>query len=630
MNDYSRFIFLSRYARWNDKEQRRETWEEAVTRFCDFFKEKFPNLFPYDLIWNAIHNMDVMPSMRALYTTGKALERDNAAGYNCSYLVIDHLRAFDECMYLLMCGTGVGFSAERQYINQLPEIPDQLYKTETTIHVSDSRIGWASAFRELLALLYSGKIPKWDLSDLRPAGARLKTFGGRSAGPAPLERLFNITCDIFNRAAGRKLTSLECHDLVCHVADIVIVGGVRRSALISLSNLSDERMRGAKNGQWWQDQPQRALANNSVAYTETPDLNIFMKEWINLYESGAGERGIFNRMAARKQAEATGRRDYDGYEFGTNPCGEIILRSMGFCNLSEIVIRPDDSIETLKEKSRIASIIGTFQSTLTDFRYLRKGWKKNAEEERLLGVSLTGIMDHWLFSGSMVMGDDDELEQILLNLKEEVINTNIEWANKLNINPSVSTTCIKPSGTVSQLVNSSSGIHPAFASYYIRSIRQNNTDPITAFLKDQGIPNEPEINHPHEQTVFYFPQKSASSDSICIKDTSALEQLEHYLTYKTYWCEHNPSTTIYYKDKEFLEVGAWVYNHFDHLGGLSFLPQSNHIYKQAPYVEITEEEYKKIIENFPKISWEKLSEYEKEDNTSAGYELACTSGNCEI
>ena len=622
LTDYQRFIHASRYARWLPEENRRETWKETVDRYTGFFKNRFPDTFPNEDVNNAIYNLDVMPSMRCLMTAGPALERDEIAGYNCSFVAIDSPKAFDEIMYILMCGTGVGFSVERQFTNNLPSIAEEFHETDTTVRVKDSRIGWASAYRELISLLYSGRIPKWDTSGIRPAGARLKTFGGRASGPKPLEDLFNFTVHTFKKAAGRKLNSLECHDLVCKVADIVIVGGVRRSALISLSNLTDDRMRNAKNGAWWESDVQRALANNSVAYTERPDVGIFLKEWTTLYESKSGERGIFNRVAATKKASSNGRRDVEGFEYGTNPCGEIILRSKGLCNLSEIVIREEDTLASLKEKVRIATIIGTFQSTLTNFRYVRSDWRKNQEEERLLGVSMTGIMDHPVLSKPT-----DETIKWLTELREYAIQTNKEWADKLGIPHSAAITTVKPSGTVSQLVGCSSGIHPAYSSHYIRTVRMDNKDPLTLFFKSQGVPNEPDVTKPSDITVFSFPQKGTNS-GVTRNETNAVEQLKLYSVYQKYWTEHNPSITVYYKDDEFLNIGAWIYNNFSDVSGVSLLPHSDHVYKQAPYQEITEEEYNASVASFLNIDWGNLKE--EEDTTTGTQELACVSGVCEV
>jgi ribonucleoside-triphosphate reductase (thioredoxin) len=622
LTDYQRFIHASRYARWMPDESRRETWEETVNRYTSFFKNRFPDTFPDQEVNKAIHDLNVMPSMRCLMSAGAALERDEIAGYNCSFIAIDSPKAFDEVMYVLMCGTGVGFSVERQFTNNLPTIAEEFHETDTTIRVKDSRIGWASAYRELISLLYSGRVPKWDTSGIRPAGARLKTFGGRASGPKPLEDLFQFTVHTFKKAAGRKLNSLECHDIVCKVADIVIVGGVRRSALISLSNLTDDRMRNAKNGAWWESDVQRALANNSVAYTEKPDVGIFLKEWTTLYESKSGERGIFNRVAATKKASSNGRRDVDGFEYGTNPCGEIILRSKGLCNLSEVVIREGDTLADLKEKVRIATIIGTFQSTLTNFRYLRSDWRKNQEEERLLGVSMTGIMDHPVLSKPT-----EETVQWLTELREHAINVNKEWAERLGIPQSAAITTVKPSGTVSQLVGCSSGIHPAYSQYYIRTVRMDNKDPLTLFFKTQGVPNEPDVTKPSDITIFSFPQKGTES-GVTRNETNAIEQLKLYSVYQKNWTEHNPSITVYYRDNEFLTIGDWIYNNFSDVSGVSLLPHSDHVYKQAPYQEITKEEYEAFVDSFPLIDWGNLKE--EEDTTTGTQELSCTAGVCEV
>lgn len=621
--DYQSYIHTSRYARWLPEKNRRETWEETVGRYIDFWGDKL-NSKQSDELRGAILNLEVMPSMRTLMTAGKALERDNVAGYNCSYLAVDNLKAFDESMYVLMCGTGVGFSVERQYINQLPEIAEEFHDTDTTIVVADSKMGWATSYRELLSMLVNGKIPKWDMSKVRPAGSPLKTFGGRASGPQPLVNLFEFSIEIFKHAKGRKLTSIECHDLMCKVADIVVVGGVRRSALISLSNLTDERMRVAKSGQWWVDNPQRALANNSISYTEKPDMGIFMKEWEALYESKSGERGIFNRDAARIAAGKSGRRDTE-HDFGTNPCSEIILRSKQFCNLSEVVVRSKDTLEDLKRKVKQATILGTLQSTLTTFRYLSKVWARNTEEERLLGVSMTGIMDHPLLSSS-----GDNLTEILTQLKEIAIETNKEWAKKLGIPQSVAITCVKPSGTVSQLVDSASGIHPRYSEYYIRTVRQDKKDPLAELMVKAGIPYEDDVMKPDSTYVFSFPMK-APEGSVMRNDRNAIEQLELWKIYQEAWCEHKPSITVYVKEDEWLDVGAWVYRHFDSVSGVSFLPHSEHSYKQAPYQELSEDEYNTLLSAMPKdLDFTNLVDFEKEDTTVGMKEYACTSGACEI
>lgn len=623
MNDYQHYIATSRYARWLEKEGRRETWPEVVGRYCDFFLAKYPDLFPYDEVYNAILNLEVLPSMRALMTAGPALDRDNMAGYNCSYLPINDMRSFDEAMFILMCGTGVGYSVERQYISKLPEVAEEFHDTDTTIKVADSKQGWAGALRQLISLLYSGQVPKWDVSGVRPPGARLKTFGGRASGPAPLVELFHFAVSLFRKAAGRKLTSVECSDLVCKIAQVVVVGGVRRSALICLSNLTDERMRNYKNGQWWEQDGQRALANISAAYTEKPDIGIFMKEWQALYESKSGERGIFNRVASQLSAQQSGRRD--NADFGTNPCAEIALRPHGLCNLSEAVVRSGDSFDVLQQKVRLATIIGTFQSTLTNFRYVRKVWQDNANEERLLGVSMTGIMDNTDLGPN---ADPDVLAMKLQQLKELAIDTNREWAGRLGIETSAAITTVKPSGTVSQLVDSASGIHPRYSPFYIRTVRADAKDPLALFLSGSGVPVEPDVTN-SSNLVFSFPTRSPNG-AVFRNDVSALDQLNHYLLFKQHWCEHNASITVYVKEHEWLEVGAWVYQHFNEIGGVSFLPFSDHVYKQAPYQEIDEYTYHKLAAEMPDINWEAFNSYEKDDATINYSELSCVSGVCEI
>lgn len=617
------YIHLSRYARWIDEENRRETWDETVKRYTNFFATRFPELYPTDRINKSIGALRTMPSMRALMTAGPALDKDEMAGFNCSYVAVDHVRAFDEILYILMCGTGVGFSVERQFINNLPTVSEDFHQSDTLITVKDSKIGWASAFRELVSMLYAGQIPKWDVSNVRPAGAKLKTFGGRASGPKPLVDLFNFTTAMFKKAAGRKLTSVECHDLVCKVADIVVVGGVRRSALISLSNLSDDRMRVAKSGKWQADNGQRALANNSAAYTEKPDMEIFLEEWMALIQSKSGERGIFNRVAAKKKAAEFGRRD-PNYEFGTNPCGEIILRSAGVCNLTEVVVRAGDTLEGLMDKVEVATIMGTFQSSLTNYRYVRNVWKRNAEEERLLGVSMTGIMDHEVLSKP-----SDEAAQWLTQLRERSIKTNAKWAKKLGINASVAITTVKPSGTVSQLVDSASGIHPRYSQYYVRTVRADKKDPLAQFMRAEGFPVEDCVMKPDTTDVFAFPVRGPEH-AVFRNDMSAIQQLEHYLMFKRFWCEHNPSITIYVRSNEWLAVGDWVYNNFDDVGGVSFLPHTDHVYQQAPYTECSEAEYEELAGKMPTVAWSKLQEFEKEDSTTNQQTLACTAGACEI
>ena len=624
MNDYQNFIAISRYARWLEKENRRETWTETVDRYCDYMYNKFPNVFVdgTDGIGDYIKELKVMPSMRALMTSGKALDKCNVAGYNCSYLAVDDLRAFDEAMYILMCGTGVGFSVERNCVDKIPAINEHFENSKTVIKVADSRSGWARALRELLAMLSVGQIPTLDVSLVRPAGAKLKTFGGRASGPAPLLDLYKFCVATFKNAAGRKLYPIECHDMMCKIGEVVVVGGVRRSALISLSNLNDDQMRHAKSGNWWETHGHRALSNNSVAYKLKPEMETFMREWFSLVESKSGERGIFNRQSAVKQAGKSGRRNTE-FDFGTNPCSEIILRPNQFCNLTEVVIREDDNIDTLQDKVKVATILGTYQSTLTDFKYLRKMWKDNTIEERLLGVSLTGIMDNQITNGSA--GD---IRFILDTLRETAIETNKEWADRFGINQSTAITCVKPSGTVSQLVDSASGIHARHSKYYIRTVRGDNKDPLTQLMIDEGVPNEPDAMNPDSVTVFSFPTKSPEN-SVTRNDTTALDQLELWLKYQQHWCEHKPSITITVRDHEWMEVGAWVYKHFDEVSGISFLPHSEHTYVQAPYQEIEEDDYESI-KDMPKISWENLSNFEKEDQTKSTKELACSSDACEI
>lgn len=622
MDNFQTYIHKSRYARWLDSEGRRETWEETVARYCNFWRNKYPDIFPYDAIYSAIYKLEVMPSMRALMTAGPALERDNIAGFNCSYIAVDDIRAFDEIMYILMNGTGVGYSVERQLVVKLPEVSETFNHTDTCISVADSKTGWAAAFRQLISLLYQGQVPKWDTSKVRPSGARLKTFGGRASGPAPLEDLFRFATTLFTKAAGRKLTSVECSDLICKTAEVVVVGGVRRSALICLSNLSDERMRNYKNGQWWVDDKQRSLANISSAYTEKPDVETFMKEWLALVESKSGERGIFGRVAADKQAAKTGRREL-GYEWGTNPCGEIILRPMEFCNLTEVVIRKEDTEATIQKKVELATILGTFQSTLTDFKYIRRKWKENCEEERLLGVSMTGIMDNEILRSTA-----DSTHALLHQLRLSSVEVNKEWASKLGINVSASITTVKPSGTVSQLVDSASGIHPRHNAHYIRTVRADVKDPLAVFLKDQGVPVEQDVFNA-SNLVFSFPIK-APDGSITRNDINAIGQLKHYLMFQQEWCEHNPSITVYVKNDEWLKVGAWVYDNLDKLGGVSFLPHNDHVYQQAPYQDATEAQYLQAVKDFPKIDWDKFHSYEGDDTNINMHEFACVNGACEI
>ena len=623
--DYQNFIALSRYARWKEDEQRRETWIETVDRYFSYMETHLVDNHHYILtkalkekLSNAIMSLGIMPSMRALMTSGVALDRCHVAGYNCSYIPVDSPRSFDECMYILMCGTGVGFSVERENVDKLPIVNEHFENSTTIIKVDDSRQGWAKALRELIAMLYVGQIPTWDTSQVRPAGARLKTFGGRASGPAPLIELFHFCIQKFTGAKGRRLYPIECHDIMCKVGEVVVVGGVRRSALISLSNLGDDQMRHAKSGQWWENEGQRALANNSVAFKGKPEMGTFMREWTSLYESKSGERGIFNRQAAKVKALENGRRDAN-YYFGCNPCSEIILRPYQFCNLTEVVCRETDDLQSLKEKVRLSTILGTFQSTLTRFKYLRKVWKDNTEEERLLGVSLTGILDCPIWS-----------KEVLEILRDVAVETNKKVAKELGIPQSTAITCVKPSGTVSQLVDSASGIHARHNPFYIRTVRGDNKDPLTQFMQDSGIPSEPDVMKPDSTTVFSFPMKSPKGATTRTEMT-AIEQLEYWLMFQRYWCEHKPSVTISVKEDEWMEVGAWVYKNFDEVSGISFLPFSDHTYAQAPYQDITEEEYNELYNKMPtSIDWSKLADFEKEDTTSGSKELACTAGVCEM
>ena len=627
--DYQTFIATSRYARWLDAENRREYWGETVARYMDFMDEtlrvrnnyKMPAELKAELL-DAILSLEVMPSMRALMTAGPALQRENVAGYNCSYTPINHPRCFDEILYILMNGVGVGFSVERDQINELPVVNEHFEDSNTVITIEDSKAGWARGLRELIAMLYAGQKPQWDLSKVRPAGARLKTFGGRASGPAPLEDLFIFTVKLFEQAAGRKLTSLECHDLVCKIAEVVVVGGVRRSALISLSNLSDGRMRNAKSGQWWEDNVQRSLANNSVAYSEKPGMDAFMEEWLSLYQSKSGERGIFNREAAIKQAEKNGRRSTE-HAFGTNPCSEIILRPHQFCNLTEVVVRASDDLDDLKRKVRLATILGTFQATLTEFKYLRKVWRQNTEEERLLGVSLTGIFDSKWMTGNGTL----QLAPNLKEMRQVAVTTNKDFAKALKIPQSTAITCVKPSGTVSQLVDSASGIHPRYAPYYIRRVRGDIKDPLTRFLMDSGVPYETDVTN-EAIMVFSFPQASPTARK---KPLTAIEHLDLWKSYQDNWCEHKPSITVSVDEDEWMQVGAWVYEHFDSVSGISFLPKSDHTYRQAPYEAITKEQYDELVSTSPEsIDWARLAEYELEDNTDSSQTLACTADGCEV
>jgi ribonucleoside-triphosphate reductase len=629
MDFYQEYIAKSRYCRFVESEGRREDWFETVDRYMDFMKNhletKHNHVMPMEIdseMREAIKNLEVVPSMRAIMAAGKALDRDNTAGYNCSYMPVDDPKAFDEAMYILLCGTGVGFSVEHKYVDKLPEIPDQLFDSETTIVVPDSKEGWAKSLRQVIALLYSGEIPRWDTSKVRPAGARLKTFGGRASGPEPLHELFKFVIAKFQGATGRKLNTLECHDIMCKVAEVVVVGGVRRSAMISLSDLEDDKMRHAKVGQWWEANPQRALANNSAVYATKPDVGQFLNEWTSLYHSHSGERGIFNREAAVNTAKKNGRRDTD-FEYGTNPCSEIILRPYQFCNLSEVVVRATDTKQDLERKVRLATILGTYQSTMTHFPYLRKVWQKNTEAERLLGVSLTGILDNKL------MGEtSDKTKAMLERLRDISVDTNLQLSTELAIPVSSAITCIKPSGTVSQLVDSASGIHTRHSKYYVRRVRGDKKDPLSTFMTEQGIPSEDCVLRPESTTVFSFPKKSPDG-ALLREDITAIEHLELWLMYQKHWCEHKPSVTISVEEHEWVEVGSWIWKNFDDVSGVSFLPYDGGTYKQAPYEECTEEEYKELLHKMPKsIEWNSLIEID--DNVEGAQTLACTAGACEI
>jgi ribonucleoside-diphosphate reductase alpha chain len=630
MGIYETFIAKSRYSRFLEDENRREHWPETVQRYMKFMHNHLVLKHKYVMseelffeLQDAILNHEVMPSMRAMMTAGEALNRDNTAGYNCSYLPVDDVKSFDEAMYILLCGTGVGFSVESKYVQKLPDVPILLFNSDTTISVSDSKAGWAKSLRQLLALLYSGEIPKWDVSKVRPSGARLKTFGGRASGPKPLTELFEFVTNKFKGAAGRKLTSLECHDIMCKIGEVVVVGGVRRSAMISLSDLSDDRMRHAKAGQWWEREGQRALANNSASYNERPTVGEFMSEWLALYQSYSGERGIFSRAAAKSTVEKRGRRD-SSYEFGTNPCSEIILRPYQFCNLTEVVARAEDDGASLQRKVRLASILGTFQSTLTDFPYLRKIWQKNTEEERLLGVSITGILDCSLLNNIHDVGLSSRLDE----LRELAVITNKEFADELGIPQSAAITCVKPSGTVSQLVDSASGIHARHSNYYVRRVRNDNKDPITSFLQSHGVPSEADVMKPHDTTIFSFPMK-APDGCITRDELDSFTHLKLWLTYQRHWCEHKPSVTVYVKEADWPSVGAWVWEHFDEISGISFLPWDGGSYKQAPYEEITEDVYDLLKTGMPKeIDWNTFLEYT--DNVEGAQMLSCVAGVCEI
>ena len=635
---YQEYIHLSRYSRWLPEEKRRETWEETVSRYFKFFEAHLKENYSYEIpigtyieLEEAVLNLEVMPSMRCLMTAGPALKKENIAGYNCAYTPVDNVKSFDEILYVLMNGTGIGFSVETQHIQKLPFVPGELYPTDTIIKVRDSKLGWAKAFRELLSLLWTGLIPSWDMSEVRPAGSVLKTFGGRASGPEPLVSLFQFTVEKFKGAVGRRLRALECHDIVCKIAECIVVGGVRRSALLSLSDLGDDELRNCKSGEFGYENAQRYLANNSANYHEKPDLGTFLKEWRSLYMSKSGERGLFSTLNAKKHTEKLGKRRNVEHEFGTNPCSEIILRPREFCNLTEAVIRPNDSWKDIDRKVRLATILGTWQSTLTNFRYISSKWKTNCDEERLLGVSLTGIMDNKLTNGHNLVSpkEIESLSEKLETLKETAVAENEEISRDIGINPSAAITAIKPSGTVSQLVDSASGIHTRHNPYYIRTVRGDKKDPISKMMIDQGVPHEDDAVKPETGLVFSFPMKSPKH-AIYRHDLSAIDQLVLHSVYSEAFTEHKVSQTISVKEDEWLEVGAFVYRNFDAISGVSFLPYSDHIYKQAPYQDCSEKEYKSLLKKMPTLDWTKLSEYEKDDYTTSSQELSCSGGACEI
>ncbi len=635
---YQEYIHLSRYSRWLPEEKRRETWEETVSRYFKFFEAHLKENYSYEIpigtyieLEEAVLNLEVMPSMRCLMTAGPALKKENIAGYNCAYTPVDNVKSFDEILYVLMNGTGIGFSVETQHIQKLPFVPGELYPTDTIIKVRDSKLGWAKAFRELLSLLWTGLIPSWDMSEVRPAGSVLKTFGGRASGPEPLVSLFQFTVEKFKGAVGRRLRALECHDIVCKIAECIVVGGVRRSALLSLSDLGDDELRNCKSGEFGYENAQRYLANNSANYHEKPDLGTFLKEWRSLYMSKSGERGLFSTLNAKKHTEKLGKRRNVEHEFGTNPCSEIILRPREFCNLTEAVIRPNDSWKDIDRKVRLATILGTWQSTLTNFRYISSKWKTNCDEERLLGVSLTGIMDNKLTNGHNLVSpkEIESLSEKLETLKETAVAENEEISRDIGINPSAAITAIKPSGTVSQLVDSASGIHTRHNPYYIRTVRGDKKDPISKMMIDQGVPHEDDAVKPETGLVFSFPMKSPKH-AIYRHDLSAIDQLVLHSVYSEAFTEHKVSQTISVKEDEWLEVGAFVYRNFDAISGVSFLPYSDHIYKQAPYQDCSEKEYKSLLKKMPTLDWTQLSDYEKDDYTISSQELSCSGGACEI
>lgn len=624
LTPFQSFIFISRYSRWLPSHNRRESWDECVDRWWNYFTDKVPTLAERPDVKEAILNLEVLPSMRSLMTAGIALDHDNTCLYNCSYLPIESVDSFAELFVILMNGTGTGYSVERQYTDKLPTVANKIVKNfDKVIVVEDSKEGWGNALKTLFNDLYSGKHPKWDLSKVRPSGARLKTFGGRASGPAPLDNLFKFLVKVFYNAQGRKLSALECHDTCCAIANAVIVGGVRRSAMISLSDLGDREIAMCKSGAWWEQAGFRSYANNSAVYRGKPPMGQFLEEWTSLYNSHSGERGMINRRALQEQAVKWGREK--NCEYGTNPCAEIILKPFEFCNLSTVVVRTDDTAASLKKKVELATIIGTVQSTFVKFPYLRPEWKKNCEEERLLGVSMTGIFDNKLTSG---LEGKPKLVRLLENLRDHATATNLKWAEKLGINPSKSITCVKPEGTTSCLVDSASGLHPRYADYYFRRIRLDKKDPLYNLMKDQGVPCEDDVINPTSTAVFTFAMK-APRGTVTTEDLRALDHLDLWKTYQEHYCHHKPSVTVNYKDSEFLEVGNWLWENFDMATGIAFLPGGdNHTYAQAPFEQIDSATY--AAHPKVKVNFNDLMKYESEDNTEVGKEFACSAGGCQI
>jgi len=626
-NPLSEFVYYRSYAKWIEEEGRRETWIETIDRYMDFMKGKLGKMLKeseYEEVREAILKQEAMPSMRLLQFAGPAAEKTNVCAYNCSFVAPSRFEDFGEIIYISMCGTGVGFSVESKNIQSLPQIKNQTGKKLPTFVVPDTKEGWADAFVLGMKTWFSGSDIDFDFSLLRPAGARLKIMGGKSSGPKPLIDLLGFTRERILRRQGRHLRNIDAHDIICKIGECVVSGGVRRSALISLSDLDDQDMRDAKNGQFWINEGQRMLSNNSAVYNVKPTETEFLKEWISLMESGSGERGIFNRESLYKTLPKRRLEKSANFigEMGTNPCGEIILRSRQFCNLSEVVARAEDTEEDLLRKIRVATILGTYQSTLTKFGYLSKEWKENCEEERLLGVSVTGQWD------SKLSRDP----KMLAKLRLEAIRVNKIYAKRFGISESTCITAVKPSGTVSQTVDCASGMHPRHAPYYIRRVRISATDSLFKMMKDQGVPYHPEVGQNHDDAntfVLEFPMK-APDDAICKDDISALDQLEHWKVVKVNYTEHNPSVTISVGENEWIQVAHWLYQNWDIVGGLSFLPRSNHVYQLAPYEAIDEKTYKELTSKMPDFDFSKIVTYELRDETEVKKELACVSGVCDI